>query len=213
MSPIEQRSQPPRDTLPVAPTHSPQTESCYESTERDTEWPELVSFAEQARRIVRAKVVRVVADRTKAAIWSLCESGRGASLVGRHHICACGLCVVCAIHSTPLGPACKDPRRHPRRRCSQSSRQNRGSGASRQTRWRCDSSLWLGAGWPASCLHRRTSSQLGTGGTRQTRQQGGRYSSPRCTRNPLPRWRRFRWSPRSLGTSCTPLAWTGPPAG
>ena len=77
MPPIEQRSQPPRGPLPVAPPHSPQAESCYDSTQRDAEWPELVSFAEQARRSVRAKVVRVVADRTEAAIWSLCESGRG----------------------------------------------------------------------------------------------------------------------------------------
>ena len=77
---MEQRPQPPGDLLLVAPPHSQQAQGYGDNAHRDTDWPELVSLAEQARRLVRAIVVRVVADRAERAIRPLCrESGGGAA--------------------------------------------------------------------------------------------------------------------------------------
>ena len=74
---MEQRPQPSGDLLLVAPPHSQQAQGYGDNAHRDTDWPELVSLAEQARRFVRAIVVRVVADRAERAIRPLCrESGR-----------------------------------------------------------------------------------------------------------------------------------------
>ena len=57
----QQRSKPPWDPLLVAPPHAQQPET-RQDAQRDPEWPELVPLARKARRLVRAIVVRGVAD-------------------------------------------------------------------------------------------------------------------------------------------------------
>ena len=81
IAPAEQRPQPPGDPFPMAPPHSQQSEKCCDTAQRDTEWPD-VSLAEQARRLVRAIVVRdVPTDRAEQAVRPLWENGAGRSKV------------------------------------------------------------------------------------------------------------------------------------
>ena len=66
----QQRSKPPWYPLPVVSPHAQQPEA-HQDAQRDPEWPELVPLARQARRLVRAIVVRGIADRAEHTVRPL----------------------------------------------------------------------------------------------------------------------------------------------